>query len=544
MKCTKCENIHRDPNSGMMICLTCGKVIEESQIAVDVLEFDDNQNAAGTFMDANKPTYFYPGGRNILSQIVDTSTRNLNKTYRLMERTARLLTIPDDVVKVAKKLYIEASNKKFTQGRKTDLIVAAILYIACRMNEKSYLLIDFSEVLRINIFLIGTLYIKLVKLLSLNIPIYDPSLFMRRFCGKFNFGAKAKEVENVASKILQFMRLDWITTGRRPSGLCGACILISAKLLKLNIDVNVISKVVHVSSKTILNRIEEFSLTRVASMSMEEFAVFKESHFYPGADPPAFLKVKEKEKNIEKRKQFEENVSEVKSEEKKIENGISKIENGNNNINDNYDSFTFKAAESNISKKNKFNSDLSLRKGNSGLNNNNYNSDIFTFKPENSGLSRNNNDSFILRQINSGLSKNNDNNMESFSLRPGNSLSNKSFNMNIIKPKSIADEKLSYIPENEEYKYIYDKKEYEVRKQFWEIMFKDWIEQQKEKEEKGGKELKEKKMKAKEPRKRIKKMIFKSDGTKKTAFEAIKSSNKFGKKINYTYVKNIMSKRK
>ena len=51
-------------------------------------------------------------------------------------------------------------------------------------------------------------------------------------------------------------------------------------------------------------------------------------------------------------------------------------------------------------------------------------------------------------------------------------------------------------------------------------------------------------MKAKEPRKRMKKMIFKSDGTKKTAFEAIKSSNKFGKKINYTYVKNIMSKRK
>ena len=67
------------------------------------------------------------------------------------------------------------------------------------------------------------------------------------------------------------MERDWITTGRRPSGLCGACILISAKLHKLNIDINVISKVVHVCPQTIFNRIDEFSLTRVATMTMEQF---------------------------------------------------------------------------------------------------------------------------------------------------------------------------------------------------------------------------------------------------------------------------------
>lgn len=151
MKCTKCENIHKDPRTGMMICLSCGTVIEESQIAVDELDFDDNQNVAGTFVDVNKQTYFY-GRRNILSQNIDSSTRNLNKTYKLMERTSRILTIPDYVVKYAKNLYIEASNKKFTQGRKTDLIVGAILYLACRIKETKHLLIDFSEALRINIF--------------------------------------------------------------------------------------------------------------------------------------------------------------------------------------------------------------------------------------------------------------------------------------------------------------------------------------------------------------------------------------------------------
>ena len=68
MKCKKCENIQRDPITGMMICSTCGTVYEESNI-IEAIEFDDNQNAEGTFFDTNKPNYGYKGGRNTLSQL-------------------------------------------------------------------------------------------------------------------------------------------------------------------------------------------------------------------------------------------------------------------------------------------------------------------------------------------------------------------------------------------------------------------------------------------------------------------------------------------
>ena len=266
MQCEKCEDIQKDPNTGMLICLTCGNVVEESQV-VNALEFDEDQKAAGTFMDLNKPTYFYPGGRNTLSQMVDPLQRNINKTFKLIERVAKILTITESVVKYAKKIYTIASNKKFTQGRNTKHIVGAILYLACRYNKTSHLLIDFSEVLRINLFIIGSLYIKLVKLLGITIQIIDPSLYMHRFFNKFNFGNNSKDVEKTALKILQFMKRDWITTGRRPSGLCGACILIAAKLHKLDINIKILSDVVHVCPQTIQNRIEEFSLTKVASMN-------------------------------------------------------------------------------------------------------------------------------------------------------------------------------------------------------------------------------------------------------------------------------------
>ena len=305
MNCKNCSNgkISKDPVTGMMVCISCGKVYEESLIAVDELEFDDNQNVAGTFFDASKANYFYPGGRNMLGQMLDPSLRNQNKTFKIMEKTARILNIPENVVQKAKSIYKNASNNKYTQGRKTELIVGAILYLSCRINKTTHLLIDFSEVLRINLFLIGSLYIKLSKLEGEKVSLIDPTPLMRRFCNKFNLGNKARDVEKTALKILQFMNRDWITEGRRPSGLCGACILISAKLYKLNIDINLISKAVHVCPQTILNRIEEFSLTRVASMTMEEFEAFKDFHFYPGADPPAFLKsIKEKEKEKRKKK--------------------------------------------------------------------------------------------------------------------------------------------------------------------------------------------------------------------------------------------------
>ena len=518
MQCEKCENIQKDPNTGMLICLTCGNVVEETQV-VNALEFDEDQKAAGTFMDFNKPSYYYPGGRNTLSQMIDPIQRNLNKAYKLIDNVSKILTITESTVKFAKRVYLIASNKKFTQGRNNKHIVGATLYLACRYNKTTHLLIDFSEVLRVNLFIIGSLYIKLVRLLDLQIQIIDPSLYMHRYCNKFNFGKESKEIERTALKILQFMKRDWITTGRRPSGLCGACILISAKLHKLNIDIKLLSDSVHVCPQTIQNRIEEFSLTKVANMTVEQFKAFEEGHFYPGADPPAFLKglkneIEKKEENKikEENKEKIENGANINKSNNKMEmeNGLSNLNNDiNTNIKDNNKLELIKS-ESLVMKKTISNDDLKLE--------NKFKSDTINLRPR-------------------PITKIGDNDNLSL-IKTGSFLRSKNLTSD---KKSFAEDKLSLIPDNEDYKYIYSKEEYGIRKQFWEIMFKDWIEQQREKEEKEGKE---KRLNIKTQRKRSKKMIVKPGSNQKTPFEAIKSSNKFGKKINYSYIKSIMSKRK
>ena len=50
----------------------------------------------------------------------------------------------------------------------------------------------------------------------------DPCLYIHRFAHKLEFGEKTHEVSMTALRLVSRMKRDWMHTGRRPSGLCGA----------------------------------------------------------------------------------------------------------------------------------------------------------------------------------------------------------------------------------------------------------------------------------------------------------------------------------
>lgn len=61
------------------------------------------------------------------------------------------------------------------------------------------------------------------------IPVVDPSLFIPKFCSKLDFAERTNEVSKTALTFIKGMKRDWLSYGRRPSGLCGAAILIAAR---------------------------------------------------------------------------------------------------------------------------------------------------------------------------------------------------------------------------------------------------------------------------------------------------------------------------
>lgn len=64
---------------------------------------------------------------------------------------------------------------------------------------------------------------KLVRTLHLVLPLVDPSLYISRFASLLEFGEETPKVVADALRLVQRMDRDWMQTGRRPAGICGAC---------------------------------------------------------------------------------------------------------------------------------------------------------------------------------------------------------------------------------------------------------------------------------------------------------------------------------
>ena len=175
------------------------------------------------------------------------------------------------IVEAGQRFFKLAYEKNFIQGRNTKHVAAVCLYIACRKEKTPHLLIDFSDVLQTNVYILGSVYLKLVQRLFLEVPLVDPSIFIHRFCSKLEFEGKSHQVALTALRLLQTMKRAWITTGRRPNGLCGAAILIAARYHNYKRNITQIVKVVHVCEETIRKRLDEFKHTRTAQLTRDEF---------------------------------------------------------------------------------------------------------------------------------------------------------------------------------------------------------------------------------------------------------------------------------
>jgi transcription factor IIIB subunit 2 len=156
--------------------------------------------------------------------------------------------LKDFTILAAKRIYYQAFERNFIQGRSVYSVAAVCLYIACRCNKSPLMLIDFADAVQIDMFTLGHIYHQLLKPpkgLAMMVPFVDPCLFIERFCSRLEFGSKAKQVENLATRLIQTMNRAWISIGRRPNGLCGAAILLASRVLGFRRSTAQIVRVVH-----------------------------------------------------------------------------------------------------------------------------------------------------------------------------------------------------------------------------------------------------------------------------------------------------------
>ena len=135
--------------------------------------------------------------------------------------------------------------------------------------------------------LVGSTYLKLVKTLNITIPIMDPSLYISRFAALLEFKEETQKVATDAVRLVQRFNRDWMATGRRPAGICGACLLLAARMNNFRRSVQEIVQVVKIADTTLKKRLDEFKATASGNLSIQDFRTTWET---TEENPPAFIK--------------------------------------------------------------------------------------------------------------------------------------------------------------------------------------------------------------------------------------------------------------
>eukprot|EP00980_Cylindrotheca_fusiformis_P020049 scaffold7135_cov95-Cylindrotheca_fusiformis.AAC.3 len=295
--CPDCgsKNIDRQDASGQMVCTDCGTLLEENALC-SALEFVEGAGGAssmvGQFVSNTSSKAYTTAGRNVYAISRDSRETTLAKGRQRIQEVASRLRLGGHFVDAAHRYFTIAVEKNFVQGRQTIHVVAACLYIACRQEKSQHMLIDFSDALQVNVYTLGTCFLKFRRLLGLKLAILDPALYVYRFAAHLELDDKANAVALTALRLVGRMKRDWIVAGRRPAGICAAALLIAARAHGFSKHPQDVTRILRVCGLTVTTRVQEFEQTPSASLTLDQFnKVELESE----ADPPVYTRNKIRE---------------------------------------------------------------------------------------------------------------------------------------------------------------------------------------------------------------------------------------------------------
>uniref|UniRef100_A0A0K0DCQ4 B-related factor 1 n=1 Tax=Angiostrongylus cantonensis TaxID=6313 RepID=A0A0K0DCQ4_ANGCA len=300
-----CSDIDEDATRGDSSCTNCGAVLEES-IIVSENQFQERSGGSGhtlvgQFVPVERAqSHACVSGNGLVSQ--ESREVTFAKGRKLIEEIASQLRINQRCVDTSYNFFKMCVSRNLTRGRIRSHVVAACLYMTCRLENTAHLLLDFSDVTQVNVFDLGRTLSFLSRSLRINLPSTDPCLYVMRFACLLELGEKQKEVVNLATRLVQRMKRDWMSTGRRPTGLCGAALLLAARSFNFNRSISDVVRVVHISESVVRKRLEEFSQTPSSALTIDEFSTVDLEHC---EDPPAYRESQRKAREEQLAKEAE-----------------------------------------------------------------------------------------------------------------------------------------------------------------------------------------------------------------------------------------------
>ncbi len=285
VKCPECgsHNLIKDYDSGEIICSNCGYVVDDKlpDNGPEWRAFDDEQRnkrsrvgapMTYTMHDKGLSTTIdwrgFPYTHKKIDQIKalqiynlrkwqrrvrlsDSSERNLAFALTELSKISMSLNIPKHVLETASLIYRKALKKRLIRGRSIQGIVAASIYMACRICGLARTLDEISKVTMMSKREIARSYRFIVKELSEFIPPVDPIVYVSRFSNQLGIQGR---MEEIACEIVKKSMELKLTCGRGPTGVAAAALYLASILTGNRRTQREIAEVANVTEVTVRNR--------------------------------------------------------------------------------------------------------------------------------------------------------------------------------------------------------------------------------------------------------------------------------------------------
>jgi len=293
-KCPDCGHkeffVHKQ--KGEAICKNCSFVVDDSMIdfGYDSRIFDDDSSEmnsrsgapydprvannlitqVGSYEDLSRlPSNM----KNLMKRIRKKNTwssssleTNLKSALSSMRLLASYLKLPDKVEKEAARIYRMCAERGLTKARSSDTLIAASIYIACRVFGLPKTLKEISAASKINKKALGKYYKFLLKRLNIKLHLNSPVDYVERFGSLLSLSPK---VQSKAVEIILLAEKKQMLSGKSPVSIAASALYLAAIMKGERRTQNEVTTATEITEVTLRNRCQELIRELKLKVSMK-----------------------------------------------------------------------------------------------------------------------------------------------------------------------------------------------------------------------------------------------------------------------------------
>jgi len=222
-----------------------------------------NKDASGRALASNTRAAIYRMRKwHIRSRLHSSQHRNLGIAMSEMERLSSQLGIPRDVRETAALMYRKSLAKKLVRGRGIESVVAASVYLACRIHRIPRRLDEIVAETNLDRKQVGHAVRLVLSRVNIDVPLASAKDLIPRLSSDLLLEGRTVKK---ATEIIKNAEERFVTIGKDPGGIVGAALYIAGILEEDRRTQREIANVSRVTEVTIRNRYKE--LVRVLGIS-------------------------------------------------------------------------------------------------------------------------------------------------------------------------------------------------------------------------------------------------------------------------------------